>query len=49
MQGRNRDADIENTLVDTAEEGQSGMNRESRVDIYTLQWVKQIASERFAV
>ena len=28
LQGRNRDADIENGLVDTAEEGESRSNRE---------------------
>ena len=31
--GRNRDPDIENGHVDTAGEGESGMNLEIRVDI----------------
>ena len=35
MQGRDRDADIENELVDTVGEGESGTNRESSLDIYT--------------
>jgi len=37
LQSRNRDADVENgKLVGTAEEGESGMDWESRADIYTL-------------
>ena len=39
-----RDADVENGLVDTAGEGESGTNWEIRTDIYTLPRVKQIAS-----
>ena len=35
LQGRNGKA-IENRLVDTVEEGQSGTNGESSVDIYTV-------------
>ena len=36
LQGRNRDADIESRLVDTAGEGVEGANGESSIDIYTL-------------
>ena len=36
MQGRNRDTDVENGHVDTAEEGEGKMNWESWIDIYTL-------------
>ena len=39
-----RDADVENGLVDTAGEGESGTNWEIRTDIYTLPRVKQTAS-----
>ena len=35
LQGRNRDADVENGLVDTVREGKSGINSESGIDIYT--------------
>ena len=35
MQGRNRDTDIENGHVDTAGEGEGGMNWETSIDIYT--------------
>ena len=44
LQGRNRDADVENGRVDTEGEGKSGMNWEIRIDIYTLPCVKEIAS-----
>ena len=46
MQGRNGDEDIENGLVDIVEEGKSGMNGESSINIYTLPCVKQIADEK---
>ena len=36
VQGRNRDTDIENRLVDTGGEGEVGTNSESGVDIYTV-------------
>ena len=36
---------VENGLVDTVGEGESGANWESSIDIYTLSCVKQIASE----
>ena len=44
MQGRNRDADIESRLVDTAGEGVEGANGESSMDAYTLPYVKLIVS-----
>ena len=44
MQGRNRDTDIENELVDTVRKGECGMNLESSTDICTLPCVKQMAS-----
>ena len=40
LQGRNRDADIENGLVDTAGEGEDGMNWECSIETYTLPYVK---------
>ena len=40
LQGRNREADIENGCVDTVGEGEGGMNWEIRFDINTLQCVK---------
>ena len=36
LQGRNRDTDIENELVDTAGEGEGGSNWEHSKNIYTL-------------
>ena len=46
MQGGNRDADIENGLMDTVGEGEGGRNWESRTYIYILPCVKQIASRK---
>ena len=46
MQGKNRDSDIENGLVDTVGEGERGVNGESSVDIYILPCVKQIATDK---
>ena len=43
-QGRNRDIDIENNLVDTVGEGEGGTNGENSTDMYHLPCVKQIAS-----
>ena len=40
----NGDSDIENGLVNTVGNGESGTNRESSIDIYTLPCVKQIAT-----
>ena len=45
LQGRNREADVENRLVDTAGEGEGGTNWE-RTETYTLSYVKRIASEK---
>ena len=42
MQGRNRDTDIENEHVDTEGKEECGMNREIRIDIYTLPCVRQL-------
>ena len=44
MQGRNRDADMENRRVDAARGGEAGMNSESSVETHTLPYIKQIAS-----
>ena len=47
LQGRNRDADVVNGLVDTVGEGEGGMNRNSSIDIYTLvKWVKSLSRVR---
>ena len=44
MQGSNEEADTENRLVDTVEEGEDGMTKKSTMEIYTLPYVKQTAS-----
>ena len=44
MQARSKEAGMEDGLVDTVREGESGMSGESRTDVYTLPCVKQIAS-----
>ena len=44
MQGRNKDADIENRRVDTKWEEESGMNWKVWIDIYTQSRVKEKAS-----
>ena len=46
MQGKNGYVDVENGLVDTVGEGESGTNGESSIDIYTLSCVKWMAGER---
>jgi len=46
LQGRNRDADVENGLVDSEGEGEGWMNWESSVESYTLPCVKWIANGR---
>ena len=46
MEGRNGGADIENRLINTGREGESGTSGESSLDIYTHPCVKQIAGER---
>lgn len=43
MQGRNRDADTENTLVDSAGKRKGGANPKSSVDIHTMLCVKYTA------
>ena len=40
LQGRNRDADVENGCVDTMQGKRDGMNWEFEIDIYTLPCVK---------
>ena len=40
FQGRNRERDIENRLVDTAEEGEDGTNCEKSIETYALSYVK---------
>ena len=37
--------DVENGLVNTVRAGESGTNRENRIDIYTLPCVKQTVAE----
>ena len=36
LQGRNRDADVENKLMDIAGEGEGGMNWQSSIEIHTF-------------
>ena len=43
--GKNGDADVENGLVDTVEEGESGVYGESSINIYMLSGVRWIAGE----
>ena len=40
LEGRPGDADVENRLVDTEREGESGGNRKNNITIYTLLCVK---------
>ena len=44
LQGKNRDTDIKNGLVDTVGEREVGMNWESSIQIYIIPCEKQIAS-----
>ena len=44
LQDSSGDTDIENRCVDTAGEGEPGMNWKSSVETYTLPYVKQTAS-----
>ena len=45
LQGSNGDTDIEKRLTDTTgREGEGGTNRESRMETYTLPYVKQIVN-----
>jgi len=42
LQGRNRDTDVENELMDMrGAVGESGTNWESSIDIYTPPYIKQ--------
>ena len=40
LRDRNRDAQVENGLLETEEEGESGTNLESRIDLCTQPYVK---------
>ena len=44
MQGSSGDADIENRFVNTAWEGEGGMNKEGSIETYTSPCVKKTAS-----
>ena len=44
LQGRSRDADVENGHVDMGVEGEAWMNWEISIDISTLPCIKQITS-----
>ena len=44
LQVRNRDADIENRLVDTTGEGEGRINWEGSIEMYASLYVKKIAS-----
>ena len=46
MQGRTGDADIENGLVDTVGEGESGIDGEGSVNVYTLSGIRWIAGAK---
>ena len=47
MQGRKRDTDIKNRLLDYVEEGEGGMIWENSIETFILPYVKQIASPGF--
>ena len=40
LQGRNRDSDIENRLLDAVRQREGGMNWETGTEIYSLLYVK---------
>ena len=44
LQGKTRNAAVDNGLVDTAGEGQGERNGASGTDVYTLPCIKQVAS-----
>ena len=46
LQGEDGDTDVENGLVDTVGEGESGMNEGSSINIYTLSDIRWIAGEK---
>jgi len=43
------DADIENRLVNIVAEGEGGINWESNIETYALQYVKLDSQEKFAL
>ena len=47
MQGTSEHADIENGLLDTVREGKSGMNEESSINIYTMEYYVAIKRNSF--
>ena len=50
MQGKNRDTDVENRLVDTVAEGEERVRQtESSTKTYTLPYVKQIADGKLLI
>ena len=49
LQGSNGDADRENRLEDTVQEGESGTNWVTSVEIYTLPYVKLDSQWKYAV
>ena len=46
LQGRNGDEDVENGLVGTVQDGESGMNGENSINICTLSYEKWIAGKK---
>ena len=44
LQGNNGDTDIENRPADRVMQGEGGKNLKSNIEIYTLPYIKQIAS-----
>ena len=44
LQSSNGDADLENRLLDTAEEGEGGTNWENSMETYISRYVKEIAN-----
>ena len=49
LQGRNRDSDIGNRLMDIAGAGEGGMNWESSSELYILPFVKQTANGKLLI
>ena len=47
LQGRNGHTDVKNGFVDVVGKGESGMNGERSINIYTLSCVKWTAGEKF--
>ena len=46
MKGKNGDTDVENGLVDTVGERESGMKGESSISIFTPSGIRRIAGEK---